>query len=183
MKIEYDIEEINRHNFRQSLGALARPGSSQTILPLFDSGLLAMASVFLYAEVSHHYKGELDFELVRALCGSKHVAKEEGDYLFFDQPDKEYLLDAKVGSPESPELNATLVFSCQGAAETAGTKVMLTGPGINGSRETELPLSRSFLAALNEKNEDFPMGLDLFLITDNTTILGLPRTTHIEVIA
>jgi alpha-D-ribose 1-methylphosphonate 5-triphosphate synthase subunit PhnH len=182
MEIEYDIEEINRHNFRKSLEALARPGTSQTIAPLFDSALLAMASVFLYAEVTHHYSGKLDFEMVRALCGSKPVGAEAADYLFFDSPEKEYLLAAKTGSPESPELNATLIFYCPAGDHGTSSQVVLSGPGINGSKEVDLPVGQGFIETLWEKNEDFPMGIDLFLITDNNTLLGLPRTTHIEVI-
>jgi alpha-D-ribose 1-methylphosphonate 5-triphosphate synthase subunit PhnH len=183
MRIEYDIEEINRNNFRKCLEALARPGSPQTISPLFDSGLLAMASVFLYAEVSHYYQGELDFEMVRALCGSKHVDAETADYLFFDNPREEYLQDAKTGSPESPELNATLIFYCPKTDHETSSQVILSGPGINGSRKVVLPASHGFIKILQEKNDDFPMGIDLFFITDDNTLLGLPRTTHIEVIA
>jgi len=183
MKIEYDIEEINRNNFRKSLEALARPGTPQDIAPLFDSGLLAMASVFLYAEVTHHYGGGLDFEMVRALCGSKAVGAEAADYLFFDNPEKENLMGAKTGSPESPEMNATLIFFCPTGDHEKSSQVVLSGPGINGSREVVIPVSRGFIETLQEKNEDFPMGIDLFFITDDNTLLGLPRTTHIEVIA
>jgi alpha-D-ribose 1-methylphosphonate 5-triphosphate synthase subunit PhnH len=183
MKIEYDIEEINRHNFRKSLEALSRPGTLHTISPLFGSGLLAMASVFLYAEVTHHYQGELDFEMVRALCGSRSVGAETADYLFFDKPKVDFLQKAKVGCPESPELSATLIFSCTRSNQEDRHQVALSGPGVNGIIESSLPVSLAFLAILKEKNEDFPMGIDLFFIVDDTTILGLPRTTHIEVIA
>ena len=183
MKFAYDIEEINRNNFRKSLEALARPGTPQTISLLFDSGLLAMASVFLYAEVTHHYQGILDFEMVRALCGSKSVEAEAADYLFFDNPEKEHLQSAKTGRPESPELNATLIFCCPKNDHEANSEVVLSGPGINGSKKVFLPVSRQFIETVQEKNEDFPMGIDLFFITDNSTLLGLPRTTQIEVIA
>lgn len=70
MKNEQDIEKINRENFRNSLEAMARPGEQQSIVPLFNSGLLAMASVLLFAEVTYCYRGRLDFELIRAICGT-----------------------------------------------------------------------------------------------------------------
>ena len=129
------------------------------------------------------YAGELDFEMVRALCGSKSVGVETADYLFFDTPQKEYLLGAKTGSPESPELNATLIFHCPADDSVTSSRVVLSGPGINRAKEVVLPVDKRFIEILQEKNEDFPMGIDLFFITDNNILLGLPRTTHIEVIA
>lgn len=42
------------------------------------------------------------------------------------------------------------------------TQVRLSGPGINGATSHVLPLSEAFLAALQEKNSSFPMGIDLF---------------------
>lgn len=183
MEFNYDIEKINRENFRGCLEALARPGQSQTILPLFDSGLLAMASVLLYAEVSHHYPGEQDFELVRALCGSHHSSAEEADYLFFDAPLPEHLRDVKTGTAERPEMSATLVFEVGTDAGQEKTEVVLSGPGIKGNLQTSLPVDEEFLAVLKEKNEDFPRGIDLFFIGPDNRVLGLPRTTKVEVLA
>jgi alpha-D-ribose 1-methylphosphonate 5-triphosphate synthase subunit PhnH len=183
MKREYDIEKINRNNFRSSLEALARPGKEQIIQPLFGSGLLAMASVFLYAEVTYYYQGELDFELIRALCGSQQTMPDEADYLFFDAPLTQCLEPVKTGTPESPELSATLLFSYTDEHLSEGVDVVISGPGINRFRQLTLPTSIQFLRKLQEKNEVFPMGIDIYFISPHNEILGLPRTTHMEFIA
>ncbi len=182
MKSQHDTEKANRENYRSSLQALSRPGEVQPILPLFGSGLLAMASVLLYAEVSYYSQPSIEFSLLRALCGAQPAEPEEADYLFFARPHHDHLREAKVGTPESPESGATLLFGCP-RLDAGGTRVNLTGPGIEGSTTRNLPVSEEFLEALKEKNSSFPMGIDLFFIGDDNTLLGLPRTTCIEVIA
>jgi len=182
MKNIHDIEQANRNNFRSSLEALARPGELQPVTPLFGSGLLAMASVLLYAEVSYFYQGTLDFELIQAICGARNTSQKKADYLFFDSPDHAHLVQVKTGTAESPEQGATLLFTYpDGSANSI--RVKLSGPGIDGTKELDLPLTISFIEQLREKNESFPMGIDIFLINKNNTLLGLPRTTRIEVVA
>ncbi len=182
MKRVHDIENMNRNNFRSSLEALARPGEIQALQPLFNSPLLAMASVFLYAEVSHHYNGGLDFDLIRALCGSPAAEAGEADYLFFDEPASNMLKTAKTGTVESPEKSATLVFAYAPEHLQAGVPVCISGPGIRGATELTLPVDTTFIGLLREKNEHFPLGVDLFFVSWHNQLLGLPRTTYIEVV-
>lgn len=175
-----DIERLNRFNFRASLEALARPGQLQEVQPLFDSKLQAMASVLLYSEVSYCYKGEEDFQMIQAICGASSSAATDADYLFFDRPDADFLYQAKVGTAEQPELGATLIFKCNGLGDS-GVAVKLSGPGIKTSIKTMLPVDRDFLDQLRAKNEIFPMGVDVFFLCNSGRLLGLPRTTFIEV--
>ena len=182
MKNIYDIEQTNRNNFKNSLEALARPGELQQVTPLFGSGLLAMASILLYSEVSYFYDGSLDFELIQAVCGARNTSRDEADYLFFDSPDHTDLIQVKTGTAESPEQGATLLFACSGLTGDT-TRVRLSGPGVDGAKEINLPVTESFIYRFTEKNESFPMGIDLFLLSSQDTILGLPRTTAVEVIA
>jgi alpha-D-ribose 1-methylphosphonate 5-triphosphate synthase subunit PhnH len=44
-------------------------------------------------------------------------------------------------------------------------------------------VSQDFIAALQKKNSSFPMGIDLFFVDNDNMLLGLPRTTCIEVMA
>lgn len=177
-----DIERLNRVNFRSSLEALARPGQVQEIESLFDSKLQAMASVLLYSEVSYYYKGEEDFQMIQAICGAKTSTAAVADYLFFDRPDTDFLYHAKVGTAEQPELGATLIFKCE-ELEAEGTSVQLSGPGIERSLTTTLPVDKTFLDQLGAKNDSFPMGVDIFFLSDSGKLFGLPRTTRIEVVS
>lgn len=176
---EIDIEKINRTNFRSCLTALSRPGTICEVQPLFESGLQAMASLLLYSEVSYHYEGELDFQVVAALTGSKMEAIETADYLFWDSPETSVLHTAKTGSAENPESGASLLFGCRDLTEGKG--VVLSGPGIDGSLAARLPVHPEFIQCLQEINATFPTGLDLFFIDRENRLLGLPRTTRIEV--
>jgi alpha-D-ribose 1-methylphosphonate 5-triphosphate synthase subunit PhnH len=181
MSTGQDIEQINRMNFRSALNALAYPGSVQRATPLFDSGLLAVASVLLYAEVTYHYRGGCDIQLIEALTGTRPAEAAAADYLLSDGESLELLELAQVGTPDSPEFGATLLIDC--SAAPCLTKTVLTGPGIDGSRHIELPLSSALLAALEEKNSAFPLGIDCFLLIGRDGLIGLPRSTGIEVVA
>ncbi len=176
---EIDTEKLNRANFRKCLEALSHPGKLYPVLPLFDSGLLALASVLLYSEVTYHYQGALNFQVVTALTGAKIASPEQADYLFSDQPDQLALQGAKAGVGESPEDSATLLFQCDDL--TTGYPVILTGPGIDGSFAARLPLQADFIKHFQEKNSSFPSGVDLLLIDKACRIVGLPRTVQIEV--
>lgn len=179
--IEIDIEKINRINFRSCLSALSQPGSMYPLTTLFDSALLAMASVLLYTEVGYHYDGELDFQMISALTGAEVQSIELADYLFFDAPNTAVLKEAKIGTAENPESSASLLFQCKDV--TDGIAVNLAGPGIDGSLQSRLPVGADFIGLLQEINSEFPTGLDVFFIDTNNRVLGLPRTTSIEVLA
>lgn len=181
MSTGQDIERINRMNFRSALNALAYPGRLHRVTPLFDSGLLALASVLLYAEVTYHYQGGRDIHLIEALTGTRSADAVAADYLFSDGESPELLAQARVGTQDSPEFGATLVIDC--LAGTRSIKTVLTGPGIDGSRRLELPLSRELLEDLEEKNSGFPLGVDCFLLVGSDGLIGLPRTTRIEVLS
>lgn len=185
-----DIEQLNRCNFRSALEALARPGELYPLQPLFsppqDSPLLAMASVLLYGETSFYYQGSADFDLVRAISGATSCSPAEADYVFADAPDEALLAAARSGTGESPELGATLIFLAD-TTDTA-TQVRLSGPGIDGVKETSLPLRPAFIEARQRKNAWFPLGVDILLLLCTAGeagahhVLALPRSTAIEVL-
>ncbi|MDO5675510.1 MAG: phosphonate C-P lyase system protein PhnH [bacterium] len=174
-----DIEQYNRFNFRAALDALARPGECYPIRPLFSSPLLAMASVLLYGETSYFYQGKADFELVRAISGAANRVAAEADYLFADAPEQALVEAARIGSGESPEAGATLIFLADAGAST---QVRLSGPGINGFKELRLPLSSACIQARRSKNAYFPLGIDILLLDQENKVLSLPRTTAIEIL-
>ncbi len=173
------IERLNRDTFRACLEALARPGSVQGIDPLFDSYLLAVASSLLYSKTRYCYQGnQADFHLVEAMTGATPSLPPVSHYLFADVPSAELFEQACSGSIEQPESSATCIFSCNGTQETA---VFLRGPGVKEKLRTNLPLDVAFIKRLIHKRPPFPLGADLFLVSDRGKIIGLPRTTKIEV--
>ncbi|QKF81938.1 phosphonate C-P lyase system protein PhnH [Halarcobacter ebronensis] len=174
-----DIERLNRENFRSMMNALSRPGSIERIEPLFDSHLLAIANTLLYAEVSYFYKGNEDFELINAITNAKDSNEKEADYLFCDTIDENLFEAGKVGTMKDPEFSSTYIFKCK---DFCGTKVKISGPGIDGSFNTSLPISKGFISKFNEKNSYFPLGNEVFFINENAEILGLSRTSKLEIL-
>lgn len=180
MSTNIDIEFLNRNNFRNCLEALARPGDVFPIKPFVDSSLMAMAAMLLYSEVTFYQQAKEDWSMIQALTNSKEVTAKEADYLFLNSPLEKYLLEAKTGDQHNPEFNATLICCCDNLA--SGTGVMLSGPGIDETKKTTLPVTTSFLQLLAQKNKHFPLGIDMYFISGDHNLCGLPRTTFVEIL-
>ncbi len=176
--LEIDMDRLNRVNFRACLNALSRPGSRQALSLFKDSGLLAMASQMLYSEVGYSYDGKLDFNLIEALTGASKSNKREADFIFADQPSVTLLKAAKTGDQENPEQSACLIFAVESLDE--GTGAILQGPGIDGRLSTILPATEEFIKVLQQKNSNFPCGVEIFFVSPGGGLLALSRTTRIE---
>ena len=113
------------------------------------------------------------------MTGATPAAPETSHYLFADSPSLELWEQASPGSMEQPETSATCIFYCSGIQETT---VSLRGPGIKDFAEINLPLESAFLEGLIARKPPFPLGADLFLLIGKGKIIGLPRTTEIEVL-
>jgi len=174
-----DIERLNRDNFRAMMNALSMPGSIEKVEPLFDSHLLAMANTLLYSEVSFHYEGREEFGLIEAITNSKKVQAEEADYVFSDEINDYLFNKGKVGTSKDPEFSTTFVFKCE---DFKGQKVRLSGPGINEKIEVTLPIDKSFIDFFNEKNSYYPLGNEVFFLNQDSEIIGITRTTKVEII-
>lgn len=178
MNTELNVEELNRKNFRYCLEAMSRPGLPFTIEPLADSAILAMASLLLFSEVGFFQKIVTDWTMIKALTGAEETSVDHADYLFLDCADSALLDEVKCGDQQNPEFSATLIYNCPNVEKY--TPVVLRGPGINGTNETSLPVSPEFLHDLARKNKYFPLGVDLFFLLPGGSLIGLPRTTQVE---
>ncbi len=178
---QLDLEKSNRFNFRVCMDVLSRPGTTGKIEPLFGSPLNALACCLLYPEVSSFFEDTEEEQQIRALTGSPAAAVEEAEYLFCKTPDPVVVKEASKGTFVSPELSATLFFMIPTAQRSNTTQLILSGPGIKTTRAATLPVDVSFVEALIESNTMFPLGVDCFFLNENGDILGMPRTTRIEV--
>jgi len=177
---DMNLEQINRNNFRVCLETLSRPGTTGKITPVLDSYLMALAYCLLYAEVSSCFKGKGTYEDIRAITGSPKATASQADYIFCEWPDKEILTAAKTGTLIKPDQSATLFIQTgDGGAKT--TRVTLQGPGIQGSTQKTLPVDKVFLNRLREKNISYPLGIDCFLLNPEGVLIGIARTTTLEI--
>ncbi|WP_375258418.1 phosphonate C-P lyase system protein PhnH [Citreimonas sp.] len=111
--------------------------------------------------------------------GAALVDVERADHLFLDRLENAGLLRAlRLGSDLHPELGETLVLN---AAIGTGPGVRLTGPGVDGSVEIRIAGLPDGFWRIRAQVMRYPMGFELFLL-DGTRVVGLPRSTEVEVL-
>ncbi|QGZ63942.1 phosphonate C-P lyase system protein PhnH [Paraburkholderia acidisoli] len=189
--------------FRTLLDALARPGTIgviETPLPCADAaagspaagspapenraGLAAFAALLALADYATPvWLAQPDAALAAALrfhAGAPLApAPHAAAFAYVHDAHTLPPLDAFTsGSPESPELSATVFVRVD--ALTGGAPLTLRGPGIATTRSVApagLPerfwRERAALAPL------FPCGIDFYLVCGDS-LMGLPRTTFVE---
>jgi len=174
-----DIYELNRINFRSLLKALSYPGDEFKLWPVYDSFLLAAFATIVSPESTYYLEDqEKTKELAQILVNAQPVSLEKADYIFCNQFQPHLLLKAKTGTSLYPEQSATLFFC---PPSDLSLPVCLKGPGILNQKHTNLPVSAEFIDLFLKQNQNFPLGLDVFLITKQGTVIGLPRTIYVEV--
>ncbi|MEL7300816.1 MAG: phosphonate C-P lyase system protein PhnH [Pseudomonadota bacterium] len=90
----------------------------------------------------------------------------------------EMLARVAVGSDLYPDEGATVVVA---ATICEGQPLRLTGPGVDGDIDIRVEgLADGFWKARATRSR-YPMGFDLF-IQDGARIIGIPRSTHVEVL-
>ncbi|MCI0501756.1 MAG: phosphonate C-P lyase system protein PhnH [Epsilonproteobacteria bacterium] len=173
-----DLEQLNRQNFKSLSDALAMPGKITQLKKVFDSHLLAVANVVLFSEVTFYYSGDEDMSLIEAITNPKATTLQEADYIFGDMIDSHYINEAKKGDYLNPDFSATLIFKCE---DFNHFTYSLSGPGIDGRKEVNLPCNNEFIEKLMQKNSDYPLGVEVFFINSIGELIALSRTTKVEV--
>jgi alpha-D-ribose 1-methylphosphonate 5-triphosphate synthase subunit PhnH len=178
MPTRSDFEAQTHATFDCLMWALAYPGRvSQLVLPATLSPFAAIAYALLDLETSA-YSDDPALQKVLSAIGAKQKPSEQAHYLFFQQlPTPEVLRGIRRGTPLMPETAAMLVLATRFGV---GQKVRCTGAGVQSSQEFMVDLPPEFFA-VREEVIAFPIGWDVLLL-DGANVIGLPRTTRIEVI-
>jgi len=191
MKLDYvhDLQSA----FRKTLTAFSFPGTivdlseelSRVEKELGVSSPLLLALMLLDGETGfavYAADGEKQEQSISRLTLSKATSPDQAEFIFFPDP----LLDASIiiercreGTLSDPQLGATLILRTSAIYESG--PLILTGPGIE--RETTINIERTgeWLEARQQKNREFPLGVDLIFITDDGSLTAIPRTTRIAV--
>jgi alpha-D-ribose 1-methylphosphonate 5-triphosphate synthase subunit PhnH len=189
-----EIFDAQRH-FRTILDSMSRPGKLNRFAPIVltpPAGLhrasAYVALALLNADVSYVVTAHVEnaAEYLRANTHSRSAAPEQADFLFLKGDDAAgvaAIASAKAGIPAYPENGATVVIQVEHAGKssaTGGLQLTLEGPGVE-TREIVFVtgLRAELLAALKEKNAEFPLGVDAIFVTADECILCLPRTTRV----
>lgn len=165
--------------FEALMWALSRPGCVRDVpSPGGMSAMLAIMDTLVDRECAVHCASP-DLVQHAERLGATVVPLEEADHVFLPEaPAPEVLARFEMGTDLYPEGGATLVVA---GSIGAGTPLRLAGPGVDGTLECVLgPMLPEFWRSRAQVMR-YPMGFDLFIV-DGTRLIGLPRTTSVEVI-
>jgi len=173
--------ESQQQVFRMLLEAISRPGTIQKLPEAFHQSRASMAvlATLLDAEVKladpYALLPQRAWPMLQAVASSP----EHCDYLICEgsiAPD----FTPRLGTLSCPDESATIILDVESLNGKA-VQLRLTGPGIDGEVSVGIDgLHGDWLAARQSWVATFPLGVDM-VITDGDQILGLPRTTRMEV--
>lgn len=187
-----DVYDAQRH-FRVLLDTMARPGRIN-ILPAVEvtppaslsRGAAWIALSLLNSDVHFHVAEahEDASAYLQANTGSRPAPAAEADFLFLHGTAcAAALREARLGIPAYPEGGATAVVMVAALGRSSaqgGLALTLTGPGIEHQEQVCITgLSAELLEIRQERNGEFPLGLDFMFVTADGHVACLPRTTRV----
>ncbi|HVW92450.1 MAG TPA: phosphonate C-P lyase system protein PhnH [Devosia sp.] len=171
-------ETLTNATFEALLWSLSRPGEIRN-LPV--AGIEMVAESLCDREVSLFCFDEaLAARLKRT--GVRPAPLEEADYVLADggigAARAARLAVVNPGTMIYPEASATVIA---GGRIGQGTTLRLSGPGIAGATTIAVgDIDPAFWAVRNEACR-YPLGWDVFVV-DGDRVVGLPRSTKLEVL-
>lgn len=193
MKLDF-VHDI-QNTFRTVTTAFSFPGTCHTIAreaagidddlglapPFLLTALMLLDSEVTFAVVDD--LGQKHEQLISRLTYSRAVGVAEADFVFV--PDSEtdaapVFLASRSGNLVNPELGATIVLGADSLGPDAGHHcLLLHGPGIKEENTLYVERHPSWVDARSQKNHEFPLGVDVILLTADGRLAALPRTTRI----
>lgn len=168
-------ETIDNATFDALLWALSRPGLARG---LQEPGEAPIIRALLDRECRAYAADPLLMaEIMRT--GAEITEIGEADHIFLGAlTTSDMLSKIVIGSDLYPDDGATVIIR---ARVGSGPALRLTGPGIDGELIVQIDgLPDGFWAARAARLR-YPMGFDLFVL-DGSNLLGLPRSTQVEVL-
>lgn len=181
--------------YRKVLDSMSRPGmiadiQEEAAKAEFQTGCSlsteVIALMLLDTEVSFKVFSERADKIsgmINQLTYAKTAEANEADFIFVLKDCKLHQLEtairsAKTGSLVNPHESATLIIETESVS--SGIDLVLTGPGIETGHAAGISAADTWLDLRNEKNIEFPLGIDIIFTDANHSILCLPRTTQIR---
>jgi|YelNatPaOPRAMG01_1025707.scaffolds.fasta_scaffold27603_3 alpha-D-ribose 1-methylphosphonate 5-triphosphate synthase subunit PhnH len=184
--------------FRKLLDCMARPGKVVEIREFEASAwnftyVAAVALTLMDEETTFATLGP-GWEEFASFCkfhtGSKPVTAEKADFVFINgeyySPELEKI---RRGNLLFPDQGATVIcrvssiYSGELRSDLEGIFLRLKGPGILGERELALNgLTKENLACLKKLNSEFPLGVDIILVSFNGNLACIPRSSNISIV-
>ncbi|NRG45021.1 phosphonate C-P lyase system protein PhnH [Bacillus sp. CRN 9] len=190
-----DIVHDTQFVFRKILDSMARPGTVANVTGVasrIDTQLNCFHSTFLCAltlldsEVTFHVLPTGNSNLIDKISQytlSKHVSVSEADFIIAskecsEQEAADAIRQAKQGTLIDPNRSSTIILEVESLTEKEGT--VLTGPGIKTKSHFPFAFSKEMFIAREEKNKEFPMGIDLIITDSSGRLACIPRTAEMD---
>lgn len=188
---KYDEVFEAQEHFRLIMDAMAKPGSIKTLdseITVYEgfskaSALIGFALLDSNTSFYQNYDENLDQYLILNTSSSPK-SPENADFLFLKESniDLESIEGAAIGEPEYPEKGAFLIIEVSKISDEAFSKsleLILKGPGVKGSKSIHVGgLSKKVLEAIQEKNMEYPLGVDTILTGPSGTLVCIPRSNQ-----
>jgi alpha-D-ribose 1-methylphosphonate 5-triphosphate synthase subunit PhnH len=202
----------SQRTFRSLLDSLANPGKvlylHEPAAVAAGAGVVALALADIDTPVAIVGDEELAAEVSES-TRAPLVPVSEARLVGLVQPTAELVRQCPKGSALAPELGAKVGMACTRLAadpqrageqltggQSAGTAqaalglggvgnvvLQLRGPGVDGTRRVLVEgAGRELFEALSGANSAFPVGIDTWLVDKEGRLVGLPRSTTIEVV-
>jgi alpha-D-ribose 1-methylphosphonate 5-triphosphate synthase subunit PhnH len=194
MKLDF-IHDI-QSAYRKVVDSMSKPGFITNLKDEADkvdleagcfSSTLVLAMMLLDTEVTFKVISNREEEITRwmnQLTYSKTDEVEKADFVFVLQDVSQSMFEqtfkqAKIGSLLDPHESATVIIETDEIRN--GNQYVLTGPGIEGENYAEISIKGNWVEIREQKNAEYPMGVDLIFVDKSHNLLCLPRTTQISI--
>lgn len=162
--------------YRSMLLALAYPGRPQ---PGPETGQVTSATALIESTWEPTTRLWRDGRVIPLSWSTNVERVDAADLLLLELGRSRSLTKARRGTELEPELGATVVWI---APRGISTRVSLSGPGVDGTLVTQLPLDPTALGGRAQACAEPPTGIDLIIVSPDGSVLGLPRTTRLAVL-
>lgn len=192
LDIVHDLQSV----YRKMVDSTSRPGlisdlSKEAALVEGEdqkgcpASLLLVALTLLDQEVTFKVfsaQAEAVSKTINQLTYAKPTTTEQADYLLVLQDAEKGSLEeairkAKSGTLNNPHDAALLIVETKSV--TNGEVHLLKGPGIQTTESAYVDIQEDWVQCRQNKNKEYPLGIDLMLIDQQHQLLSLPRTTQI----
>lgn len=192
LDIVHDLQSV----YRKMVDSTSRPGLISDLrkeaalvededIKGCTAALLLMALTLFDHEVTFKvFSAQEDTvsKIINQLTYAKPAKIEQADYLLILQDAEhssleEAIIQAKCGTLKNPHTSATIFVEANSV--TSGETLLLKGPGIQTTHSVHLDIKENWVKSRQEKNKEYPLGVDLMFIDQNHQLLSLPRTTQI----
>ncbi|KMY51517.1 phosphonate C-P lyase system protein PhnH [Peribacillus loiseleuriae] len=191
LDVVHDLQAV----YRKLVDATSRPGTVMDLqreVRALDVQANCLSATILFAltvldpEVTFKVitkQEETVSRLINQLTYSKSVDVSDADFIFIledalHEEMEEALNQAKVGNLSNPHESAMIILEVSDV--TKGKSMKLSGPGIQGETILNMQNVPNWMAMRNEKNVEFPLGIDMYFLDHQHQLLAIPRTTQIK---